>query len=606
MIGKKIKNYQIEELLGEGGMGVVYRARDLNLERMVAIKMLHPEMMHQPDLLKRFKNEAHVTARLSHPNIAILYNFFSEEDQHCLIMEYVNGKTVEDILSVHKQIPEIECIRILQQLLEGLNEAHKNDVLHRDIKPGNVMINRSGYVKLMDFGVARLESSARITRMNRVIGTLEYMAPELLTGGKPSAQTDLYSVGVTLYEMVYGKLPFTAESDSEITEMIMKGKISFPSDSMDTVFGRRNSISGIISKLMNKNQNRRYTSAREALADLDKFHVSGRVSEQLLSDEKLIEENVTKQKAPILNISEKIKALGSISTDTSDLWSKTKAWFISVSQTMEGKIIGAAICFALLMIILSGIFSTETPEELSDPALIENELVQGGVSFSPGNQTEPATNSTEGEANESGGQGDYDYLAPPDPIVVPQQREGRRSDRSGRGETNESTADDAEESQSENRDNTPEGNVVVRNQTPSSNSNEDSQPARKSSARRIEVEVSGQFVEGIFNETVSTATHTTGQQFYLIAAGPVYSNGYKIIDSGARIKAVVSDVKTRGNSRRAFLAVKFESVQAVDGNWLPISYPEYSNQDTGNVVFEKGRTIRRLRVESGKVFITAN
>lgn len=605
MIGKKIKNYQIEELLGEGGMGVVYRARDLNLERMVAIKMLHPEMLHQPDLLKRFKNEAHVTARLSHPNIAILYNFFSEEDQHCLIMEYVNGKTVEDILSVHKQIPENECIRILQQLLEGLNEAHKNDVLHRDIKPGNVMINRSGYVKLMDFGVARLGSSARITRMNRVIGTLEYMAPELLTGGKPSAQTDLYSVGVTLYEMVYGKLPFTADSDSEITEMIMKGKILFPSDRGETLFGRKNSINGVISKLMNKNQKRRYTSAREALDDLNGFRVSGRVSEQLLSDEKLTEEKVARQKSPIFNISENLKGLGSISVDTSDLWGKTKSWFISASQTMEGKIIGAAIGFALLMIILSGIFSGDGSQDRRDQAQPENELVQGGVSLTPGNQTMQSENSGDG-GTESSGQGNYDYLAPPDPIVVPQQRDSQTGNQSGSKAQNETVSEDAEQPENRNRDNDSGEKRSNGNQVPPSNATENSPPAKESPVRRIEVAVSGQFVEGIFNETVSTATHQTGQQFYLIAAGPVYSNGYKIIDSGARIRAVVSDVKTRGNSRRAFLAVKFESVQAVDGTWLPISYPEYSNQDTGNVVFEKGRTIRRLRIESGRVFITAN
>lgn len=604
MIGKKIKNYQIEELLGEGGMGVVYRARDLNLERMVAIKMLHPEMLHQPDLLKRFKNEAHVTARLSHPNIAILYNFYSEKDQHCLVMEYVNGKTVEDILSVHKQIPEVECIRILQQLLEGLNEAHKNDVLHRDIKPGNVMINRSGYVKLMDFGVARLENSARITRMNRVIGTLEYMAPELLTGGKPSLQTDLYSVGVTLYEMVYGKLPFTAETDSEITEMIMKGNILFPSDKKEVKLGRKNSISGVISKLMNKNQKYRYASAREVLDDLNAFHVSGRVSEQLLSNEKLVEEKIVRQKTPIFDLSKKIKGFGSVSIDTSGSTRKIKAWLISVSQTTEGKIIGAAIGFALLMIIFSGLFSGDGKQNPEDPVQQNNELKQGGVSFNPASQAMQQSNSDRGESNETTGRQGIDDLAPPEPVVVPQQSEDQPTNRQGSGKVDEIASDEPEQSEGRGGDDhsTETGNVAQ--QSPPSSSNEP--PSRNESTRKVEVAVSGQFVEGIFNETVSTATHKTGQQFYLIAAGPVYSNGYKIIDSGARIRAVVSDVKTRGNSRRAFLAVKFESVQAVDGTWLPVSYPEYSNQDTGNVVFEKGRTIRRLRLGSGRVFIATN
>src|SRR5690625_8041061 len=135
MRGRRIRNYPREEDLGEGGMGVVYRASDLNPDRRVAIKMLHPEMLHQPDLLKRFKNEAHVTARLSHPNIATLYNFFSDGNDHCLVMEFVNGKTLEQILNTHKKVSAEECIRILMQLLEGLEAAHQNEVVHRDVKP---------------------------------------------------------------------------------------------------------------------------------------------------------------------------------------------------------------------------------------------------------------------------------------------------------------------------------------------------------------------------------------------------------------------------------------------------------------------------------------
>ena len=277
MIGRKLKNYQIEELLGEGGMGVVYRAKDENLNRMVALKMLHPEMLHQPDLLKRFKNEAHVTARLTHPNIATLYNFFSEDDLHCLVMEYVMGKTLEKILQVHKRVPAEECIRILIQLVEGLEEAHANEILHRDIKPGNIMINQSGYVKLMDFGVARFESSARITRMNRVIGTLEYMAPELLIGGKPNIQADLYSVGVVAFEMYTGKLPFEGEQDGELTQAILKGKYSYPRYSVSDHFPQDKKLESIINKLMVKKTSKRYLNSKEVLEDLNVCGISGRV-----------------------------------------------------------------------------------------------------------------------------------------------------------------------------------------------------------------------------------------------------------------------------------------------------------------------------------------
>lgn len=623
MIGRKLKNYQIEELLGEGGMGVVYRAKDVNLNRMVALKMLHPEMLHQPDLLKRFKNEAHVTARLTHPNIATLYDFFSEDGLHCLVMEYLMGKTLEEVLQVHKRLPAQECIRILMQLLEGLEEAHANEILHRDIKPGNIMINQSGYVKLMDFGVARFESSARITRMNRVIGTLEYMAPELLTGGKPNIQADLYSVGVVAYEMYTGKLPFEAENDGELTELILKGAFSYPAQLPGFEFHRHKKLENIINKLMHKKTSKRYLSSKDVLADLNACSVSGRVSVSVLGKGPISDPVPEKSGGLLINAVEKVKEAASgilenlpaaLKSAGKVLRSKYPA-ALEFLKTTEGKIIGGAVGFAILLFLLANIFNDRTPGG-GLPDVAENEVGEETAVNYSGMSGNVLPNVAEDRQNDREEADTSNNWRAPLPVVIPSQ--GSRTGPGGNRDSRQQEANEAEpleridqddrteSSESKNqriRDNSEaEENPDTRGRT-ESDSSENTQQSREpdASARRISVSVNNTFVEGVFNEPVSTLTHKEGDTFYLVTSADVYADGYKVIEAGAGIRGVVRQVRDRGRSRRATLAVTFEEVEAIDGTKLKISYPEYSNQATGSVTFEKGRSISRLRIESGTV-----
>ncbi|NBC28261.1 MAG: protein kinase [Bacteroidetes bacterium] len=618
MIGRKIKNYQIEELLGEGGMGVVYRARDLNLNRMVALKMLHPEMLHQPDLLKRFKNEAHVTARLTHPNIATLYNFFSEGDLHCLVMEYVAGKTVDDIIKLHKRIPAEECIRILMQLMEGLEEAHLNEILHRDIKPGNIMINQSGYVKLMDFGVARFENSARITRMNRVIGTLEYMAPELLTGGTPTIQADLYSVGVVAYEMYTGTLPFDAGHDGKLTELILKGTFSYPNQSSGIGFYQHKKLERIITKLMHKKTSKRYLSSKAVLDDLTSCSVSGRVSTKVLGSEPITSDSSEKQPATFSGLTEKAKEAALSIPEratrvvhlTLDFFRKQKPVVLEFTKTSEGKLIGGAIGFAILIVLFANIFSQSNRDDgppNGTESVQENEPV---MNYSGANSTilsnsmlAQQSDSAESDLEEN------NWQAPP-PIVNPSQDSNTHSGDDGNGTppeppvkepNNRSQPEEkrhgSDKTHQNNREQTEEGDSRERTDPAEPEESSASEPV----ARTISVSVNNQFVEGIFDETISTLTHREGDTFYLITSADVYADGYKVIEAGAKIRGRIQQVKDRGRTRRATLAVTFEEVQAVDGSWLNISYPEYSDQSRGRVTFSKGRKVGRLRIDSGVV-----
>ncbi|RYD89268.1 MAG: serine/threonine protein kinase, partial [Sphingobacteriales bacterium] len=206
--GRLIQHYRIESLLGEGGMGTVYQATDTLLQRLVAVKMLHPHLVSQTSFMERFRNEALILARLNHPNIAVVYNFLQDNADYFMAMEYVEGDSLEALIRKAGALSPAVAAEVVRQGLEGMAHAHRKGVLHRDIKPANLMLTPEGTIKLMDFGIARVSGEQRLTQANRLVGTLEYMAPELIEGQEPSPASDLYAMGVLLYELLSGKLPF--------------------------------------------------------------------------------------------------------------------------------------------------------------------------------------------------------------------------------------------------------------------------------------------------------------------------------------------------------------------------------------------------------------
>lgn len=259
MIGERIHSYEINAHLGQGGMGNVYRATDTMLGREVALKMLHPQLTVQPQFLERFRKEARVLAQLLHPNIAVIYNFIEQGGNHFMVMEYVEGTSLDELLKKYRSLPAPFVVPVFIQALEGLQHAHRKHIFHRDIKPSNLMITPDGTLKLMDFGIAKVAGEAKMTQVNKIVGTIEFMAPELIEGKDASIASDIYSMGATLYELVSGKLPFESDTDFNLMQAILKKKPVAPEKMNDAVPKK---LSDIILKAMDKNPASRYQDAR--------------------------------------------------------------------------------------------------------------------------------------------------------------------------------------------------------------------------------------------------------------------------------------------------------------------------------------------------------
>ena len=216
MIGATVAGYRILEKLGEGGMGVVYKAVDTSLDRVVAIKVLGGELARNPELEQRFRAEAKAQASLNHVNLATLYAFLVKDGSAWMVMEYIEGETFAGMIERRGPIPAQEAVPLFRQALLGLGYAHRMGIVHRDIKPGNIMVNRQGIVKVMDFGIAKVLGNRSMTRTGTQMGTAWYMAPEQVTNKGVDIRSDIYALGITLYEMLSGHVPFESDSDYQV------------------------------------------------------------------------------------------------------------------------------------------------------------------------------------------------------------------------------------------------------------------------------------------------------------------------------------------------------------------------------------------------------
>lgn len=264
----KLKNYRVIKKIGHGGMGLVYVAEDLALGRLVALKVLAPYLVQDPEILERFRFEARNQAQLLHSNITMVYSFLVEDEQAFLVLEFIDGETLESRINREGRIVAMEALPIFRKILGALGYAHSKGVIHRDIKPGNIAFTSEGNVKIMDFGIAlNNEETGRLTKTGHVLGTPHYMAPEQILGKELTFRTDIYALGITLFEMLTGRLPFDSKSDFEVRV----AQINRPPPSLRS-FGYQDitpELEEVILKALAKEPEARFSSAREFLQALE-------------------------------------------------------------------------------------------------------------------------------------------------------------------------------------------------------------------------------------------------------------------------------------------------------------------------------------------------
>ena len=250
--------YQLVKLIGGGGMAQVYQARDLVLRRLVAVKILRDQYASDPKFVERFQREAEASAGLSHPNIVSIYDVGKENGLHYIVMDHIQGETLRDYVVRSAPLPTGVVVEIGAQIALALESAHRNGLIHRDIKPGNVMLTTDGSVKVVDFGIAKGTSYLSLTSTGVALGTVAYMSPEQIKGGQLGPHSDIYSLGVTLYEMATGKLPF--ESDSDVG-MALKHISELPIPPHQVNRGVPAQLAAIIMRSLEKDPAQRFSSA---------------------------------------------------------------------------------------------------------------------------------------------------------------------------------------------------------------------------------------------------------------------------------------------------------------------------------------------------------
>ena len=264
MLGNR---YEILEQVGNGGMATVYKAKCHILNRFVAVKVLRDEFTTDEEFVKRFNSEAQSAASLTHPNIVSVYDVGSEGDLHYIVMELIKGKTLKEIINEDGAISWKWSVNVAIQIASALETAHKNNIIHRDIKPHNIIITEDGIAKVTDFGIAKAVSNSTITAFGSTIGSVHYFSPEHAKGGFTDPKSDLYSLGVVLYEMVTGKVPFNADTPVSVALKHMQEK---PTEPMEINPNIPKSVNDIIMKAMQKDISLRYQTATEMLRDLSR------------------------------------------------------------------------------------------------------------------------------------------------------------------------------------------------------------------------------------------------------------------------------------------------------------------------------------------------
>ena len=299
---QKIGKYEIVAELGQGGMGVVYKARDPFIGRMVALKTITPELVSDPEILKRFYREAQSAGTLQHPNIVTIYDLGEADGRPYIAMEFVEGESLQNIINRRARIPLAAKLKLVQQFCEGLGHAHKHGFVHRDVKPANILVTNDGNVKVVDFGIVHLEST-NLTKTGMFLGTIHYASPEQINDGRVDSRSDLWSVTCVVYEFIAYKKAFDG---SNIAAIIAKVLSAEPEPLSRCCPGVPAELDTVISKGLKKNIEERYQSLDEMLGDL--LPIARGLQQSFIGD-LLLEAKDLREKGDFNGAQEKVRAV---------------------------------------------------------------------------------------------------------------------------------------------------------------------------------------------------------------------------------------------------------------------------------------------------------
>ena len=363
--GSVIENrYTIQEKMGNGGMATVYKALDQILNRYVAVKVLREEFTTDEEFIKRFNAEAQSAARLTHPNIVSVYDVGQEYNIYYIVMELIQGKTLKQIIEEDGHLSWKWAVNIAIQIASALEMAHKNNIIHRDIKPHNIMITEDGVAKVTDFGIAKAVSNSTITAFGTTLGSVHYFSPEHARGGYTDSKSDLYSLGVVMYEMVTGKVPFDADTPVSIALKHMQEEPVPPIKvNKEIPFA----VNQIILKAMKKDPNERYQNASEMIKDLN---IALKRPEGGFVEERNFEDSFTRR-IPTVNVSDNRN--GNIKSDNEEEKPKGKiaTFFYNHPKTKVASIIALfVLIFVATLVITLTVINSSSPKDVQIPNVV--------------------------------------------------------------------------------------------------------------------------------------------------------------------------------------------------------------------------------------------
>lgn len=342
MIGRILGNrYEIIEKIGEGGMALVYKAKCKLLDRFVAIKVLKDEFTEDEDFVRKFRRESQAAASLSHPNILNIYDVGVDEEDgkkiYYIVMEYIKGKTLKEIIKEKGKLSKEETINYSLQIAEALSSAHRNHIVHRDIKPHNIMVTDDSRVKVTDFGIARAVTSSTVTTTSNVLGSVHYFSPEQARGGYTDEKSDIYSLGIVMYEMITGKVPYESDSPISVALKHVQEEIVPPRE-IDPLIPAN--LEAIILKCVQKRQSDRYNNINELIYDLKNIESI----------------NINQQKEISNDVNSQTRVIPAIEIEGKDNMAKSGSKKKNKNKKSEGGLLVIFAAILLAFLLVTGIF----------------------------------------------------------------------------------------------------------------------------------------------------------------------------------------------------------------------------------------------------------